>query len=115
MSSSFHHQGLWKFQVDLPPIAEISIQCPPSCASAVTQGARARGLLRNTVDIDSSNVIDYPADRFWDKIIASTSLSKVFIVFISGDLIRDRSEGMKFTLYRPTHFMLMLVFISLNC
>ena len=78
MSSSFHHQGVRKFAVDLPPIAKISIQCPQriqsSCASAVTQGAQARAPLRNTVCINSPNIIDYPADQFGDKIITSISL-----------------------------------------
>src|SRR5436190_23765483 len=106
MNSSLHHQGLWKLPVDLPAVVKPPIRCPqrsqPSIASATPQRARVRGPLRNTVGIGSLNAIDYPPDEFWKEIRASTSSSKVFVVSISGDLIRDRSEDMTFTLYCST-------------
>ena len=119
MNSSFHHQGLWKLPVDPPIITKIPLkgsECTQSSdVPAATQGAQERGPLRNTVDIDSSNVIDYPPDQFWKKIIASISFNKVFIACIYGDFIRDRYENMTLALYCSTYFVLTLVFISSNC
>jgi hypothetical protein len=107
------HQGLWK--VPDPPNRDVE---PGFKAGFRLLPQRERPkkptlvALRHTVAVRSENVVDIPPQNFWDAVNLASS-DRNFVVSISSDLIRDRSEGSTLSLYenlvRP---LLTLVCIS---